>query len=127
MDEPNLSKMVEYMNNIGLRTDNEDFVAHFITLCRCQEVYQERYKKYRDLPIRAMGWSGVMTHIRTCVERLWAIYPLWSRNEAVDIVNYAVHYIRQGEENNQYGTWGHAMDARRESDSGATGPGEDRV
>jgi len=76
----------------------DDFVDHFQVLVEAQRLYQQRYSQYKDRPIRAMGWRGCLMQARTCAERLWSrmLDKEWVLDDALDGINYFVHYVRQG-------------------------------
>jgi hypothetical protein len=101
--QANRDKLRRVMNELDLRTDSDRFVDHFAILLNAQRVYQSRYDKYKDYPIMRMGAIGCLVHMRTNVERMWVQMGSLARNDALDTINYAVHYIRQ--ERNQHGTW----------------------
>jgi hypothetical protein len=88
---------------LGLRVDEHAFKEHFSMLLDAQVIYQNRYDIYKDRPIRSMGWRGCLMQARTCAERLWAMMldDEWRRDDALDLINYAVHYLRQGVTSNR--------------------------
>lgn len=72
---------------------------HFEYLFRSQGIYSQRYMKYQDLPILAMGAKGALHEARVCLERAWI--QVWLReflpdpDDLLDGINYFVHTIRQ--------------------------------
>lgn len=109
-------------------TANRPFLDHFRVLIEAQRIYQDRYRLYEDIPIRRMGWRGCLVQSRTCVERLWALMTKgeWKLNDAIDLINYTVHYVRQGQAENENGTWWGSLDSSGAGSAGEKSPGEDR-
>jgi hypothetical protein len=103
-------KMVAVLRTLDLKTDPPELWQHFAVLVEAQRIYERRFLKYRDEPIQAMGWRGVLVQMRTCMERLWG---LWGHNghvgtddsDAHDLINYAAHFIKQVRLGNRDGKW----------------------
>lgn len=102
VERPDIEDIVllEAMHALGLKTD-PTFAQHFLILLRAQRIYESRFIKYKDVPIRAMGWRGCISEARKLIDR-WS--ALWLHDSAerdpddpLDLINYAVHAIRQSE------------------------------
>lgn len=98
--------IVQALEILGLKQNGiiqDAFVEHFRVFVEAQRIYMTRYKKYQDRPIRSMGWRGCLMQARTCAERLWALMQdgEWVLDDALDGINYFVHYIRQGVNENR--------------------------
>jgi len=112
---------------LGLDTDKH-FVEHFHYLVKAQAIYQDRYDKYKDEPIRRMGWRGVLTEIRKGADRAflnWNNKRIVNPDDFLDIVNYCVHALRQSKAGNRDGAWWAILDAAGSSRHRAEHPQED--
>lgn len=111
--------LLDAMYTLGLKTD-PTFAQHFLVLLRAQRIYEDRFDKYQDAPIRAMGWRGCISEARKLIDR-WS--ALWERNrdpdDPLDLINYTVHAIRLSEAENGQSTPEQELD---ESGSGEHEP-----
>lgn len=76
-------------------------------------IFRERNARYHDV-WQQSGWRGSLYDLRKKVTRLWATF--WQGkpsdaqradvDDALDTINYAVFFIRNMRQNNEYGSWG---------------------
>jgi hypothetical protein len=127
MSKRSKSDIKEALTILGLDT-SKNFVEHFRHLVKAQEIYQERYDKYQDEPIRRMGWRGVLTEIRKGADRAflnWNKGHIKNPDDFLDIINYCVHALRQSKAGNRDGAWWTILDAAGSSRHRTEHPQED--
>lgn len=83
---------------------------HAFVLGRALSIYQERNAKRSDA-WRDAGWKGQLVEARKKLDRLWAIWRLDREpdakdiDEAIDLINAIVFWVRCVEEDNEDGKW----------------------
>lgn len=119
--------VTDALEALGLDTDPQ-FVEHFWYLVRAQAIYQDRYEKYHDEPIRRMGWRGVLTEIRKGGDRAflsWHAKKIKNKDDFLDIINYCVHALRQSKAGNRDGAWWAILESAGSSQHRTEHPPED--
>jgi hypothetical protein len=119
--------VIDALEALGLEEDDH-FVEHFWYLVQAQAIYQDRYYKYKDEPIRRMGWRGVLTEIRKGGDRAflnWNNKKITNKDDFLDIINYCVHALRQSKAGNRDGAWWAILESAGSSGHRGQHPSED--
>ena len=98
------------MQAAGFSDVSQSELEQMVVFLECFELFREKNKTYQDL-WRVDGWIGIVHHIRHKSLRIWRLFGRHQDDEAIpkdddayDLINYLVFFLRLLRAGNKYGS-----------------------